>query len=255
MASYIYFAEQYCWIFATINNQTIQVMELNIYELIQNFIRTKIDHSTFKINNGDLKAIFEQVIERLNQLSIVNNGVNDNMEQNSSLSENDEVYLRFRKKAFEMTSIAKYQSQSFRNACSRGDYSLAKQLCQKSKAAWQAVHKLHAEAANNIFQIKNKKNGIMKIDLHGLHPAEAIEVMRIRLILIETNLVILRTLSSDSNKQPIWLKVITGIGKHSHGVAKLPTAVRTFLTDKGYQFKEDTPGVIMVRPKFRTNSY
>ena len=103
MASYIYFAEQYCWIFATINNQTIQVMELNIYELIQNFIRTKIDHSTFKINNGDLKAIFEQVIERLNQLSIVNNGVNDNMEQNSSLSENDEVYLRFRKKAFEMT--------------------------------------------------------------------------------------------------------------------------------------------------------
>ena len=88
---------------------------------------------------------------------------------------------------------------------------MAKQLCQKSKAAWQAVHKLHAEAANNIFQIKNKKNGIMKIDLHGLHPAEAIEVMRIRLILIETNLVILRTLSSDSNKQPIWLKVITGI--------------------------------------------
>ena len=103
MASYIYFAEQYCWIFSTINNQTIQVMELNIYDLLQDFIRTQNDHSTFKINNDDLKTIFEQVIESLNQLSIVNNNVNDNNQKKSSLSKNDEVYLRFRKKAFEMT--------------------------------------------------------------------------------------------------------------------------------------------------------
>ena len=43
----------------------------------------------------------------------------------------------------------------------------------------------------------------MKIDLHGLHPFEAIEETRKRLILIETNLKIKLTLSSDSNKEPI----------------------------------------------------
>ena len=67
MALYIYFAQQYCWIFATINNQTIQVIELNVYGLLlQDFIRTENDHLTFKINNDDLEIIFEQLIESLN---------------------------------------------------------------------------------------------------------------------------------------------------------------------------------------------
>ena len=71
-------------------------------------------------------------------------------------------------------------------------------------------------AAENIFRIKNQQNGIMKIDLHGFHPSEAIEATRKGLSMIETNQKILFTSSTSFNKKPICLKVITDIYLFSH---------------------------------------
>ena len=73
------------------------------------------------------------------------------------------------------------------------------------------MDKLHEVAAENIFRIINQQNGLMKIDLHGLHPSEAIEATRKRLSMIETNQKIIIASSTSSNKKPICLKVIIGI--------------------------------------------
>ncbi|CAO2836546.1 unnamed protein product [Amaranthus hypochondriacus] len=165
------------------------------------------------------------------------------------LREEEDLYLKCRKEAFEMIDIAKRLSQERKNACAKGDHTSAKRLSEKAAMTWKAAHKLNIKAGQDILKTTNKKNGIMKIDLHGLHPFEAIQAVKKRLNIIETKP---KTLCSSSKiGKPLLLEVITGVGKHSRGVAKLPTAVRTFLTDKGYQFNEGRPGVIMVRPKLQ----
>jgi hypothetical protein len=89
---------------------------------------------------------------------------------------------------------------------------VAKLLFEEGKKAWKIVHSLNVEAAENIFKVKNQNNGLLKIDLHGLHRLEAIEAVKQRLKVIEANSEIWLDSSDDSNLvKPIWLEVITGI--------------------------------------------
>ncbi|GAB4855759.1 hypothetical protein Ancab_024404 [Ancistrocladus abbreviatus] len=192
--------------------------------------------------------------------------------------EEDDVYLSHRKDAISMIRAASRHSKAATNSFLRGDHYSARQFSLKAQEEWLTAEKLNAKAANEILSIRNGKNGIWKLDLHGLHAAEAVGALLKRLQMIESqapfgSLVcpdsirvrgesVQASSSSDgseikksneqaSRKRQISLEVITGRGNHSRGEAAIPAAVRSFLMENGYRFEEARPGIIMVHPKFR----
>ncbi|KAG2572314.1 polyadenylate-binding protein-interacting protein 7-like [Panicum virgatum] len=194
------------------------------------------------------------------------------------LEELDDDYLNYRKDALKIMRAATRHSQSASNAFLRGDHAAAKELSLRAQEERAAAEKLNNKAAEEIFRLRNSNNDIWKIDMHGLHASEAVEVLERHLYMIEfqqtgnnstsaEDLAILEGAYSKSTtgsnvelaaekvvlrkpKQAI-LHVITGIGKHSKGQASLPVAVKSFLIENGYRFDELRPGVFAVRPKFR----
>ncbi|KAJ0248702.1 Smr [Hirschfeldia incana] len=196
--------------------------------------------------------------------------------------EEDDLYLTHRKDALKMMRSASNHSRAAQNAFMRNDHVSAKQHSEKAREDWSTAEKLNAEASNKILGITNRNNDIWKLDLHGLHAAEAVQVLQERLQKIEGQSTVNRSVSPNRGRlknaalrspsqEPCGrlvvegldrqrassrelrnsLQVVTGIGKHSRGHASLPLAVKTFLEDNRYRFDETRPGVITVRPKFR----
>ncbi|RWR78676.1 Smr protein/MutS2 C-terminal [Cinnamomum micranthum f. kanehirae] len=202
--------------------------------------------------------------------------------------EEDDVYFRHRKEAIKIMRSSSQHSSAASNAFLKGDHFAAKQLSLKARGERLAAEKLNAKAAKKILLIRNGKNDVWKLDLHGLHASEAICALEEHLHRIETQMLMKRSVSSDGLNTPqvgivhspsvectssalymeaktgkqqalstprqTILQVITGTGNHSRGQAALPTAVRSFLIEKGYRFEDARPGVFAVRPKFRNGS-
>ncbi|KAL4038549.1 hypothetical protein IC575_002171 [Cucumis melo] len=194
--------------------------------------------------------------------------------------EEDDIYLSHRKDAIAMMRSASQHSRAATNAYRRKDHASAKYHSSRAQEQWLAAKMLNDKAANEILQTRNSKNGLWKLDLHGLHAAEAVQALQDHLLKIETQNASNRSLSPkkaerkgfqrassleylscmdakldkespSSRHRPTSLEVITGIGKHSKGEAALPKAVTSFLTENGYRFEQTRPGTISVRPKFR----
>lgn len=95
------------------------------------------------------------------------------------------------------------------------------------------MRKAHREAARFLYEDRNRNassSGELYIDLHGLHPEEAVEYLG-------------RVLSEQQSlARPIY--AITGTGHHSkNGKDKVGKALRTWLTDWKYAFREfSVPG-------------
>ncbi|CAA0839294.1 smr (Small MutS Related) domain-containing protein [Striga hermonthica] len=193
----------------------------------------------------------------------------------------DDVYLIHRKDAISMTRLASRHSKAANDAYLRGDHKAAIQLSLKAREEWTAAQKLHSKAAKEILNVRNCENDLWKLDLHGLHAAEAVEALRERLQVVESLFSpnCLATLdavqkescvslaasmsSADvkmekfgrrllpSRQRQNLLQVITGKGNHSRGAAALPSAIRNYLGENRYHFDETRSGMIMIRPKFR----
>lgn len=196
--------------------------------------------------------------------------------------EEDDIYLSHRKEAVRMMRVASQHSRAATNAFLRGDHVSAQQHSLRARDEWMAAEKLNGSAAKEILCIRNSKNDIRKLDLHGLHASEAVSALKDRLQKIESVMMqrsassdalpklecgISRSVSSDcvseidinsdtkkkdlpQQRQTI-LHVITGTGNHSRGQASLPSAVKSFLIENGYRFDDASPGVFAIRPKFR----
>ncbi|KAK4417486.1 hypothetical protein Salat_2574300 [Sesamum alatum] len=196
--------------------------------------------------------------------------------------EEDDVYLVHRKDAIRLIRSAARHSKAANDAYMRGDHISAHSFSLKAQEEWSAAEKLNAKAAKEILTVRNSKNDIWTLDLHGLHAGEAVEALRERLRTVESEASsnCLATLNGShkesgllpaapmlsttpvkmekfgrlhpsSRLRPKLLQVITGKGNHSRGAAALPSAVSNFLSENGYHFDETRPGVIMIRPKFR----
>ncbi|XP_009333772.2 uncharacterized protein LOC103926683 [Pyrus x bretschneideri] len=196
--------------------------------------------------------------------------------------EEDDVYLKHRKDALRMMRSASQHSKAATHAFARGDHFSAQQHSKKAREERLAAESLNKKAAKEILRIKNSKNDLWKLDLHGLHASEAIQALHEHLQQIETKELANRSVSpnrvkmekmiirssshesfsctdrkkldqqkASSTQRSASLEIITGRGNHSRGQAALPTAVRSFLNENGYRFEELRPGVITVRPKFR----
>ncbi|GFZ18698.1 smr (Small MutS Related) domain-containing protein [Actinidia rufa] len=176
---------------------------------------------------------------------------------------------------------ASQHSRAATDAYLRGDHFSAQQFSVKAREEWMTAERLNSKAAKEILSIRNSKNDLWKLDLHGLHAVEAVQALQERLQKLESlpldrsaspnrksrgggivrsaSLEFLSCMETDkldaqrvsSQQRPTSLDVITGRGNHSRGQAALPTAVRNFLNENGYHYDEARPGLITVRPKFR----
>ncbi|CAK7349543.1 unnamed protein product [Dovyalis caffra] len=112
--------------------------------------------------------------------------------------EEDDVYLNHRKNALRMMRVsnsvvniarklnatelepmlASQHSRAATNAFLRRDHFSAQQYSLKAREEWSAAEELNAKAAKEILSIRNSDNNPWKLDLHGLHAAEAVQALQ-----------------------------------------------------------------------------
>ena len=132
------------------------------------------------------------------------------------------------------------KTASAAQAWNRNDARAAKALSLRGQAENEAMRKCHREAARQLYEERNKHLLTMGlddtaeelyVDLHGLHPEEAIEYLE-------------KILLKHAREGRRVLYAITGTGHHSkNGKDKIGKAVKTWLNEWRYLFREfSVPG-------------
>jgi DNA-nicking Smr family endonuclease len=92
----------------------------------------------------------------------------------------------------------------------RGDKKAARDLSAQGKRFQAEMEELHAEAAAGIFKARNSNGRADVLDLHGLHPDEAVEIVTKHV----------QTVRRDAkNRKERTFTVITGTGHHAASTA------------------------------------
>ncbi|KAL9107684.1 MAG: hypothetical protein Q9227_007491 [Pyrenula ochraceoflavens] len=150
-------------------------------------------------------------------------------------------YLKYRQEAIKHGSVRNKFLQSAAQAWNRNDARAAKALSLRGQAENEAMRKAHREAAKHLYEARNQHLSItpanddadneLYIDLHGLHPEEAVEYLEGVLVS-----------HARLGRQVIY--AITGTGHHSkNGKDKVGKAVRGWLNEWRYVYREfSVPG-------------
>lgn len=138
-------------------------------------------------------------------------------------------YLRARQEAFKHGALRNKFLQSAAQAWNRNDARAAKALSLRGQSENDRMRKAHREASQVLYDSRNKDTGAssseLYVDLHGLHPEEAISFLEEKLV--------------EQQKSGRFVYAITGTGHHSrNGKDKVGKAVRAFLTEWKYAFRE-----------------
>lgn len=145
----------------------------------------------------------------------------------------NKAYLKARQDAIKHGGLRNKFLQSAAQAWNRNDARAAKALSLRGQSENDLMRKAHREAARQLYEERNRSpsaNNELYVDLHGLHPDEAVEYLE-------------RVLLEHSNSgRPVY--AITGTGHHSkNGKDKVGKAVRAFLGDWRYAYREfSVPG-------------
>jgi DNA-nicking Smr family endonuclease len=145
----------------------------------------------------------------------------------------NKAYLKARQEAIKHGGLRNKFLQSAAQAWNRNDARAAKALSLRGQSENDLMRKAHREAAQQLYEERNKNRGDcpeIYVDLHGLHPEEAVEYLEG--ILTE----------NATESRPIY--AITGTGHHSkNGKDKVGKAVRGFLNEWRYAYREfSVPG-------------
>jgi DNA-nicking Smr family endonuclease len=151
----------------------------------------------------------------------------------------NQQYIKYRTDAIRHGTVRNKFLQSAAQAWNRNDARAAKALSLRGQAENEAMRKCHREAARHLYEERNKhlaSNGLdeaseeLYVDLHGLHPEEAIEYLEKIL------------LKHAKNNRVLY--AITGTGHHSkNGKDKVGKAVKNWLNEWKYLFREfSVPG-------------
>ncbi|KAI9743087.1 MAG: hypothetical protein M1818_003382 [Claussenomyces sp. TS43310] len=145
----------------------------------------------------------------------------------------NKAYLKARQDAIKHGGLRNKFLQSAAQAWNRNDARAAKALSLRGQSENDLMRKAHREAARELYEERNKNNSESSeiyVDLHGLHPEEAVEYLE-RVLLEHGNTV-----------KPIY--AITGTGHHSkNGKDKVGKAIRNFLNEWRYAYREfSVPG-------------
>ncbi|KAF5004730.1 hypothetical protein FDECE_8774 [Fusarium decemcellulare] len=145
----------------------------------------------------------------------------------------NKAYLKARQEAIKHGGLRNKFLQSAAQAWNRNDARAAKALSLRGQSENDLMRKAHREAARELYEERNKGNASgleLYVDLHGLHPEEAVEYLE--KVLME----------NSRESRPIY--AITGSGHHSkNGKDKVGRAVRNFLDEWRYAYREfSVPG-------------
>lgn len=145
----------------------------------------------------------------------------------------NKAYLKARQEAIKHGGLRNKFLQSAAQAWNRNDARAAKALSLRGQSENELMRKAHREAAHQLYEERNKDKTScpeIYVDLHGLHPEEAVEYLEG--VLME----------NVSEGRPIY--AITGTGHHSkNGKDKVGKAVRGFLNEWRYAYREfSVPG-------------
>ncbi|KAF4983010.1 hypothetical protein FZEAL_1482 [Fusarium zealandicum] len=144
-------------------------------------------------------------------------------------------YLKARQEAIKHGGLRNkfLQSDSAAQAWNRNDARAAKALSLRGQSENDLMRKAHREAARELYEERNKggASGMeLYVDLHGLHPEEAVEY--------------LEKILMENGTEPHPIYAITGSGHHSkNGKDKVGRAIRNFLNEWRYAYREfSVPG-------------
>ena len=104
-----------------------------------------------------------------------------------------------------------------------GNKLAASKYSAKARELDQVMKSVNYSAGKTIYQQRNSNLEEGVVDLHGLHPQEAIDILGEELRRLKT--------SGYRGK----LMVVTGTGNHSKGKGKLGPEVEKFLRESGYR--------------------
>ncbi|KAE8410538.1 hypothetical protein BDV36DRAFT_117822 [Aspergillus pseudocaelatus] len=152
----------------------------------------------------------------------------------------NQQYIKYRTEAIRHGTVRNKFLQSAAQAWNRNDARAAKALSLRGQAENEAMRKCHREAARQLYEERNKhivNAGLddtleeLYVDLHGLHPEEAIEYLE-------------KILLKHANEGRRVVYAITGTGHHSkNGKDKIGKAVKAWLNEWKYLFREfSVPG-------------
>lgn len=125
----------------------------------------------------------------------------------------------------------------------RNDVRAAKTLSLRGQAENQAMRECHRSAAKALYEERNKhlsesgsSGNEIYIDLHGLHPAEAVSYLANAVTGQRTSSSLKR---EEEGSRQRHLYAIVGTGHHSRGGRdKVGRAIRAYLIECRYAFKE-----------------
>ena len=145
----------------------------------------------------------------------------------------NKAYLKARQEAMKHGGLRNKFLQSAAQAWNRNDARAAKALSLRGQSENDLMRKAHREAARELYEERNKNAGAtseLYVDLHGLHPEEAVEYLE--KVLLE----------NSRNEKSVY--AITGTGNHSkNGKDKVGKAIRNFLNEWRYAYREfSVPG-------------
>ena len=133
------------------------------------------------------------------------------------------------------TRVSHYAREAFADgtvsaaqAWNRNDARAAKALSLRGQSENDLMRKAHREAARLLYEERNKdasSGSEIYVDLHGLHPEEAVEY--------------LETVLGEQQRSARPVYAITGTGHHSkNGKDKVGKAVRGWLNEWRYAWRE-----------------
>ena len=153
-------------------------------------------------------------------------------------SKTNQAYMKARQEAFKHGGLRNKFLQSAAQAWNRSDARAAKALSLRGQSENDLMRKAHREAARILYEDRNtssatNNNAETYVDLHGLHPEEAIEYLEQALVKQQKN----HNLAIDSTSP--YLYAIVGTGHHSKGGKdKVGKAVRQWLGEWRYAVRE-----------------
>lgn len=148
-------------------------------------------------------------------------------------------YLKARQAAIRHGGARNKFLQSAAQAWNRNDVRAAKALSLRGQSENDLMREAHRTAARHLYDLRNRSHGVngsddgeVYVDLHGLHPTEAVSYL-------DAALKNQRSASKIHRERNSILYAIVGTGHHSKGGRdKVGKAIRGYLNDARYAFRE-----------------
>mmetsp|Transcript_62020 Transcript_62020/g.146854 ORF Transcript_62020/g.146854 Transcript_62020/m.146854 type:complete len:184 (+) Transcript_62020:22-573(+) len=155
----------------------------------------------------------------------------------------DDGYMAARRDAIRLGRQQRKLYHSASVAFALNDHANARELSRQARLLSPQIQDLHSQAAQTIFDARNKdwaarlpERGRATIDLHGLHPDEAVGI-------VDDCLAKVAAESGRPAGTEVQLDVVTGVGTHSEGAPSLLPRLITHLTAQQASFFERRAGL------------